>query len=107
MFSHLGREIQQQHGLPRPSWALETYDLDVQLTEFVGAATQFSECAGEDALWIIKPACGTQSKGHVVTKSPGQVLRIIDAGGESRVAQRYIVSSVALSKQFFFLADAF
>jgi hypothetical protein len=88
---HLGREILQQHGLPRPNWALETYDLDVQLAEFVGAATLYAEHNGDEAIWIIKPARGTQSRGHVVTKSTAQVLRMIDAGGESRVAQRYIV----------------
>jgi hypothetical protein len=96
---HLGREILQQHGLPRPNWALETYDLDVQLAEFVGAATLYADRNGDEAIWIIKPARGTQSKGHVVTKSTAQVLRMIDAGGESRVAQRYIVriSSCALA----------
>lgn len=93
---HLGREILQQHGLPRPDWALETYDLDVQLAEFVGAATLYAECNGEEAIWIIKPARGTQSKGHVVTKSTAQVLRMVDAGGESRVAQRYIVRILSL-----------
>jgi hypothetical protein len=31
---HLGRETLKQYGLPRPCWALETYDLDVQLGEF-------------------------------------------------------------------------
>eukprot|EP00978_Attheya_sp_CCMP212_P007364 scaffold17121_cov60-Attheya_sp.AAC.3 len=104
---HLGRELLKQHGLPRPNWAIETYDLDVQLGEFVGAAIlaqekhrqqqvekdEFSLQAEEHApLWIIKPAGGTQSKGHVVSRSIAQVLKIVDAGGDSRVAQRYIVS---------------
>lgn len=96
---HLGREILQQHGLPRPNWALETYDLDVQLAEFVGAATLVVGCSGDEAIWIIKPARGTQSKGHVVSKSTAQVLRMIDAGGGSRVAQRYIVRIVLCAGQ--------
>jgi len=89
---HLGRELLQQHGLPRPQWAIETFDLDVQLGEFVGAALLETERTGTPPLWIIKPANGTQSQGHVVTKSVGQVLRLVDSGGVSRVAQRYIVS---------------
>lgn len=88
----MAREIQQQHGLPRPKWALETYDLDIQMTEFIGAALLAAE-RGEQPMWIIKPAGGTQSRGHVVTKSTAQVLKLIDAGGGSRVAQRYVVST--------------
>ena len=94
---HLGREILRQHGLPLPNWAIETYDLDVQFTEFVGAATLAAERGEDDAIWIIKPASGTQSKGHVVTKSTAQVLRMTDTGGGSRVAQRYIVSLLCAS----------
>jgi hypothetical protein len=92
---HLGREILKQHGLPRPHWALETYDLDVQLTEFTGAAVLATE-RGEDPLWIVKPARGTQSKGHVITRSTSQILRLVDAGGESRVVQRYISNPVCV-----------
>ena len=87
---HLAREILRQHGLPRPPWALETYDLDCQLGEFIGAALLDQE----NVIWIVKPASGTQSKGHVVTQSLPQVLRLIDAGGPSRVAQRYIQNPV-------------
>jgi hypothetical protein len=96
---HLGREILKQHGLPRPNWALETYDLDVQLAEFVGAhllAIQRNSDENENSQpprWIVKPAGGTQSKGHVVTQSSAHISRLIDAGGGSRVAQRYIVST--------------
>ena len=105
---HLAREIQKQHGLPRPSWALETYDLDVQLTEFVGAAfleherrrLEKEDLLEEDLgkndmepLWILKPAKGTRSKGHVVTGNMAHVLKVLDAGGGSRVAQKYIVSA--------------
>lgn len=86
---HLGRELLKQHGLPRPSWAIETYDLDVQLGEFIGAAILAAE-RGEDPVWIVKPARGTQSKGHLVTRSTAHILRLVDAGGESRVVQRYI-----------------
>ena len=90
---HLGRETLKQYGLPRPSWAVETYDLDVQLGEFVGSALLESDRSGGILpVWIIKPANGTQSQGHVVTRSLAQVLRLVDSGGVSRVAQRYIVS---------------
>jgi hypothetical protein len=92
---HLGREILKQHGLPRPRWSIETYDLDVQLTEFIGAAILATE-RGEDPVWIVKPAGGTQSKGHVVTRSTAQILRLVDAGGESRVVQRYISNPVCV-----------
>jgi hypothetical protein len=92
---HLGRELLKQHGLPRPPWAIETYDLDVQLTEFIGAAILATE-RGEDPVWIVKPAGGTQSKGHVVTRSTAQILRLVDAGGESRVVQRYISNPVCV-----------
>ena len=90
---HLAREILKQHGLPRPNWAIETYDLDVQLGEFVGAELLATD-REEKPVWIIKPAGGTRSQGHVVTRSTAQVLRLIDAGGGSRVAQRYIVSII-------------
>ena len=93
---HLGREILKQHGLPKPSWAMETYDLDVQLGEFVGAAILAMENEAQNnhkpPLWIIKPAKGTQSRGHVVTRNLAQIMRLVDAGGYSKVAQRYIVS---------------
>ena len=45
-------------------------------------------------LWIVKPASGTQSKGHIVTKSLAQVLRLVDTGSFSRVAQRYLEEPV-------------
>jgi hypothetical protein len=98
---HLAREILKQHGLPRPSWALETYDLDVHMAEFVGAVyTEDLSEQTDDAdsgcnnsyrsLWIIKPAAGTQSQGHLVTRSLAHVLRWNDAWGGGRVAQRYV-----------------
>jgi hypothetical protein len=90
---HLGREILRQHGLPLPSWAMETYDLDCQLGEFLGAAVCEHERSNSPKtwpVWILKPASGTQSKGHVVTKSLAQVMKLIDSGGPSRVAQRYV-----------------
>jgi hypothetical protein len=48
---HLARGILQQHGLPLPSWALESYDLDVNLAEFVGSCLLAKE-RGEDPIWI-------------------------------------------------------
>ena len=95
---HLGQEVLKQHGLPRPCWAIETYDLDVQLGEFVGACLLEAARSGDDPpVWIVKPARGTQSQGHVVTRSLGHILRLVDSGGGSRVAQRYIVRSVQAS----------
>ena len=92
---HLGQEVLKQHGLPRPSWAIETYDLDVQLAEFVGACLLDAARSGDTPpVWIVKPASGTQSQGHVVTRSLGHILRLVDSGGGSRVAQRYIVRKV-------------
>lgn len=44
-------------------------------------------------VWIIKPAHGTQSKGHVVTDNLAQVIRLLECGG-SRVAQKYIENPV-------------
>lgn len=89
---HLAQEILKQHGLPRPCWAIETYDLDVQLAEFIGAGLLEAARAGDTPpVWIVKPASGTQSQGHVVTRSLGHILRLVDSGGGSRVAQRYIV----------------
>lgn len=92
---HLGQEILKQHGLPLPSWAIETYDLDVLLGEFVGAGLlEASRSGGAPPVWIVKPANGTQSQGHVVTRSLGHILRMVDSGGGSRVAQRYIENPV-------------
>jgi hypothetical protein len=51
---HLARGILQQHGLPLPSWALESYDLDVNLAEFVGYCLLAKE-RGEDPIWIGMP----------------------------------------------------
>lgn len=101
---HLAREVLKQHGLPRPAWAIESYDLDVHLAEFIGAALLSSSTRSEETtslignetndddppLWIVKPARGTQSKGHLVTRSTAHIQRLLDAGGTSRVAQRYI-----------------
>ena len=108
---HLAREIQKQHGMPLPSWAIETYDLDVQLAEFVGASLfekdrRLQEIQDDNdndndntietlnPLWIIKPAKGTRSKGHVVTRNLAQIIKILDSSGGSRIAQRYIVSLI-------------
>jgi len=100
---HLAREVLKQHGLPRPAWAIESYDLDVHLAEFIGAALLSSSSHSEvtsgldneasdepPPLWIVKPARGTQSKGHLVSRSTAHIQRLLDAGGTSRVAQRYI-----------------
>jgi hypothetical protein len=96
---HLAREVLKQHGLPRPCWALETYDLDVHFSEMVGSVLfAIDEIrSGSDSssslqlpLWIIKPALGTQSQGHVVTSSLAHILHLNDAFGGRRVAQRYI-----------------
>jgi hypothetical protein len=104
---HLAREILKQHGLPRPSWALETYDLDEHMAEFVGAVysetlseqTDDAESSGNRSsrsLWIIKPAAGTQSQGHLVTRSLSHMLRWNDAWGGGRVAQRYVGHPVCI-----------
>jgi Tubulin-tyrosine ligase family len=106
---HLARELLKQHGLPRPSWSLETYDLDVQLGEFVGAVVSETSSEsvvahdgrpdalrGRRSLWIIKPARGTLSKGHVVTRSLAHVVRLLDTGG-GRVAQRYIERPICVN----------
>lgn len=90
---HLARELLNQHGLPRPSWAMETYDLDVQLDVFVGAALLAQE-RQEDPIWIVKPASGTQSKGILITKSVAHILKLVDAGIHSWVVQRYIKQPV-------------
>ena len=98
---HLARGILEQHGFPLPVWALESFDLDVQLAQFVAMASSMS-AASEAAmpettppLWIVKPAHGTQSRGHVVTHSLGHVLKLLDAGKPpSRVVQRYLSSPV-------------
>ena len=90
---HLAREIQKQWGMPLPPWVIESYDLDVQLPEFIGAAILAIQLKNDnrsiDPLWIIKPARGTQSKGHVITDNLAQIIRLLESGG-SRVAQKYI-----------------
>jgi hypothetical protein len=92
---HLARELRQQHGLPSPPWVLTAFDLDVQLAEFVGSHGSLKEQGnGEDPLWIVKPANLTQSRGHVVSRSLAQMLKLIDGGGVSRVAQRYIMEPI-------------
>ena len=113
---HLARGILQQHGLPRPSWAIETYDLDVHLAEFVGSVLlsiedemkkdeqqteERSKINPMEAapLWILKPASGTQSQGHIVTKNVAHILRVNDAAGGRRVAQRYIEHPVCINNR--------
>jgi Tubulin-tyrosine ligase family len=98
---HLARELWNQYGQERwPPWAIESYDLDVQFGAFVGAALhhkrerQRDSRENGDPVWIVKPARGTQSKGHLVTRSVAHICRLVDAGGTSRVAQRYIESPV-------------
>lgn len=87
---HLALEVLKQHGLPRPSWSIETYDLDVHLGVFVGAAVMAEEQSPHPPVWIVKPARGTQSKGHLITRSTAHILRLVDAGIHSWVVQRYI-----------------
>jgi hypothetical protein len=102
---HLSRGILQQHGLPRPIWSLETYDLDVHFTELVGSTLctideinkHNTSTETQPPLWIIKPASGTQSQGHVVTSSLSHILRINDAFGGHRVAQKYIARPVCIN----------
>lgn len=97
---HMAREIQNQHGLPRPTWAIESYDLDVQQREFIGAALFKLEDNNTESktetmkpLWILKPNKGTQSQGHIVTRNLAQIRKVLDSGsGVSYVAQKYIVS---------------
>jgi hypothetical protein len=96
---HLARELMNQHGLPRPFWSLETYDLDVQLAQFAGAAlvalheTNNKNSNNKPPLWIVKPLQGTQSKGHVVTRSLAHIWRLADvSGGISRVVQPVCVN---------------
>ena len=121
---HLARGILQQYGLPRPSWSIETYDLDVHFTEFVGSVVFAieDEINKDDRtpsqstttttsaptvinpmnvapLWIMKPASGTQSQGHIVTRNVAQMLRINDAVGGCRVAQRYIERPVCINQR--------
>jgi hypothetical protein len=103
---HLAREILKQHGLPRPAWALETYDLDVHMTELVGSVLfavdelkHLSESSLQFPLWIVKPALGTQSQGHVVTRNLAHIIRLNDAVGGRRVAQRYIERPVCIDKR--------
>lgn len=92
---HLARGIMEQHGLPLPNWALESFDLDVQLPHFVAMASFQTDAVSDAGLWIIKPAHGTQSRGHVVTNSLAHVLKLLDAGKPpSRVAQRYVTNPV-------------
>jgi hypothetical protein len=101
---HLAREIWRQHGLPLPSWALESYDLDIQLGEFVGSSlSEVARSGGIFPLWIVKPSRGTQSQGHIITRNLGQIVRLLDTCGGNRVAQRYIVRSklVPLICQFY------
>ncbi|KAL7574995.1 hypothetical protein ACA910_010813 [Epithemia clementina (nom. ined.)] len=88
---HLARGILEQHGLPLPDWALESFDLDVHLAQFVATTLAMPG----PSLWIVKPAHGTQSRGHVVTRSLAHILKLLDAGKPpSRVAQRYIENPV-------------
>lgn len=102
---HLARELLKQHGLPRPFWSLETYDLDVHWAEFVGAVVTETDhqrttevnLTGRPSLWIVKPSTGTQSKGHVVTSSLAQIVRLLDCTGGGYVAQRYIESPVCMN----------
>jgi hypothetical protein len=104
---HLARELWSQYGVTRrPAWAIESYDLDVQFVPFVarawGAVVEERDGGKAPSLaWIIKPARGTQSKGHLVTRSLAHVCRLLDADGgtTSRVAQRYIENPVCYRRR--------
>lgn len=125
---HLAREVYNQHGLPRPYWSIESYDLDVHLPYFAGSilTSQQHQNAGNDcyyygeeegdedskiinnnnnnqtkeqqqqkgAVWIVKPSNGTQSKGHIVTRSLAHIVRLIDSRGTNVVVQKYIENPV-------------
>jgi len=83
---------------------LETYDLDVQLKEFVGAALlekeryrlnddESNHGTRKDPLWTLKPSMDRDFKGQNVLSNLMQIIKYLDSGGSSRVAQKYIVSS--------------
>lgn len=113
---HLAREILNQHGLPRPFWSIESYDLDVQLLQFAGAAlnarsnniqkindnstdhnntnTDDRNYVNDNCIWIVKPSNGTRSKGHVVTRNLSYIQRLLDTGNMNRIVQRYITNPV-------------
>ena len=92
---HLARGILEQHGWPLRDWALPSFDLDVHLAHFVALASSQSLSSSSTSttnpsLWIVKPAHGTQSRGHVITSSVAQIVQLCQAGARSRVAQRYL-----------------
>ena len=101
---HLAREVARCLG--RPVWWLPSIDLETHLTVFVGeylrrkaeSRQQGGDGSGGGGVWIVKPAQGTRSKGHVVTDSLVRIVRLLEVqscaeeggGGMKRVAQLYV-----------------
>ena len=100
---HLAREIARCIG--QPAWWNPSYDLETHFPIFVGEfirrrrLQQDGEtgCSGGN-VWIVKPAQGTRSMGHIVTDSLVRITRHLEVegstagggGGLKRVAQLYV-----------------
>ena len=74
----------------------ETYVLPEDITALKAAMTQ-----GSDA-WFIKPARGSEGKGHTIVQTPSEVDKVLKAKPKlRRVAQRYIANPLLLHNRKF------
>lgn len=75
----------QAHGAPE--WLQPTYNLETQLSQFVGDYYT-NEKAGDDNLWILKPWNMARTIDTTVTQNLSAIIRLMETG--PKICQKYI-----------------
>ncbi|CAA3019984.1 tubulin--tyrosine ligase 12 [Olea europaea subsp. europaea] len=85
MKHHLAETVQKAHGAPE--WLQPTYNLETQLSQFVGDYYT-NEKAGDDNLWILKPWNMARTIDTTVTQNLSAIIRLMETG--PKICQKYI-----------------
>ncbi|XP_023771281.1 uncharacterized protein LOC111919948 isoform X1 [Lactuca sativa] len=87
MKHHLADTVQKAYG--SPEWFQPTYNLETQLTQFIGDY-YVRENKGDDNLWILKPWNMARTIDTTVTGNLSAIIRLMETG--PKICQKYIES---------------